>query len=70
LIALTTFAVPSQIMPELQPPPALPKSEPFLYITLRQQDSPLLMGTIALFVLLAVGMFVTHKVDWYARDVG
>ena len=42
----------------------------FLYITLRQQDYALLMGTVALFVLLAVVMFVTRKVDWYARDVG
>jgi len=40
----------------------------FLYITLRQQDYALLMGTVALFVLLAVVMFVTRKVDWYARD--
>ncbi len=42
----------------------------FLYITLRQQDYALLMGTIALFVLLAIVMYVTRKVDWYARDVG
>jgi inner membrane protein involved in colicin E2 resistance len=28
------------------------------------------MGAIALFILLAVVMFVTRKVDWYARDVG
>ena len=41
----------------------------FLYITLRQQDYALLMGTIALFVVLALVMFVTRKVDWYARDV-
>jgi inner membrane protein len=41
----------------------------FLYITLRQQDYALLMGAIALFVLLAVVMYVTRKVDWYARDV-
>jgi inner membrane protein len=40
----------------------------FLYITLRQQDYALLMGTIALFVVLALVMFVTRKVDWYARD--
>jgi inner membrane protein len=42
----------------------------FLYITLRQQDYALLMGTIALFVVLALVMFVTRKVDWYARDAG
>jgi inner membrane protein len=40
----------------------------FLYITLRQQDYALLMGTVALFVVLALVMFVTRKVDWYARD--
>lgn len=40
----------------------------FLYITLRQQDYALLMGAIALFVVLAAVMYVTRKVDWYARD--
>ena len=42
----------------------------FLYITLRQQDYALLMGTIALFIVLALVMSVTRKVDWYARDLG
>jgi inner membrane protein len=41
----------------------------FLYITLRQQDYALLMGAIALFILLAIVMYVTRRVDWYARDV-
>src|SRR5882762_1483455 len=40
----------------------------FLYITLRQQDYALLMGAIALFIVLAAVMYVTRKVDWYARD--
>jgi inner membrane protein len=40
----------------------------FLYITLRQQDYALLMGSIGLFLVLALVMFVTRKVDWYARD--
>ena len=39
-----------------------------LYITLRQQDYALLMGAIALFIVLAVVMYVTRKIDWYARD--
>jgi len=26
------------------------------------------MGAIALFVVLAIVMYVTRKVDWYARD--
>src|SRR5256714_5469148 len=42
----------------------------FLYITLRQQDYALLLGAIALFVVLTVVMYVTRKVDWYARDSG
>jgi inner membrane protein len=42
----------------------------FLYITLRQQDYALLMGSIALFIVLAVVMYVTRRVDWYARDSG
>ena len=42
----------------------------FLYITLRQQDYALLMGAIALFLLLGVVMYVTRRVDWYARDTG
>jgi inner membrane protein len=42
----------------------------FLYITLRQQDYALLMGAIALFTVLAVVMYVTRKIDWYARDAG
>jgi inner membrane protein len=41
---------------------------PFLYITLRQQDYALLMGAIALFVVLAIVMYVTRKVDWYTHD--
>ena len=40
----------------------------FLYITLQRQDYALLMGAIALFILLGVVMFVTRKIDWYARD--
>ena len=42
----------------------------FLYITLRQQDYALLMGSIALFVVLAIVMYVTRRIDWYARDAG
>ena len=42
----------------------------FLYITLRQQDYALLMGAIALFIVLTIVMYVTRKVDWYARDAG
>src|ERR1044071_8329829 len=40
----------------------------FLYITLRQQDSASVIATVALFDLLAIVMWVTRKIDWYARD--
>ena len=28
------------------------------------------LGAIALFIVLAIVMYVTRKVDWYARDAG
>jgi len=28
------------------------------------------MGAIALFVVLAIVMYVTRRIDWYARDAG
>jgi len=28
------------------------------------------MGAIALFIVLAIVMYVTRKIDWYARDSG
>jgi len=40
----------------------------FVYIILRQQDYALLMGAIALFIVLAIVMYMTRKADWYARD--
>ena len=39
-----------------------------LYVILRQQDYSLLYGTIGLFVALAVVMYTTRNVDWYAKD--
>ncbi len=41
-----------------------------LYIILRLQDYALLFGTAGLFLALAIVMFVTRQVDWYARDEG
>jgi inner membrane protein len=37
----------------------------YLYFILQLQDYALLAGTAALFVLLAVGMWATRKIDWY-----
>jgi inner membrane protein len=37
----------------------------FLYILLQNQDYALLIGSIGLFVILAVVMFLSRKVNWY-----
>jgi inner membrane protein len=37
----------------------------FLYITLQQEDYALLMGTIGLFVVVALVMYATRKINWY-----
>jgi len=40
----------------------------FLYIALQLQDYSLLFGTAGLFAVLAVVLYVTRNIDWYARD--
>jgi inner membrane protein len=42
----------------------------FLFVILRLQDFSLLVGTAGLFLVLAIVMFVTRNIDWYARDNG
>jgi inner membrane protein len=37
----------------------------FLYIILQLQDYALLLGSIGLFVILAIVMYVTRKIDWF-----
>jgi hypothetical protein len=50
------------------PLPPLPKSQPSFGERHSTMIYALLMGAIALFIVLAVVMYVTRKVDWYARD--
>lgn len=40
----------------------------FLYIALQLQDYSLLFGTAGLFTVLAIVIYVTRNIDWYARD--
>ncbi len=40
----------------------------FLFMILRLQDYSLLFGTAGLFAALAIVMYVTRNIDWYARD--
>jgi inner membrane protein len=42
----------------------------FLYLLLRLEDYALLAGSVGLFVLLAIVMFVTRRIDWYALTPG
>ena len=42
----------------------------FLFVILRLQDFSLLIGTAGLFLVLAIVMYVTRNIDWYARDNG
>jgi inner membrane protein len=41
----------------------------FLYVLLQLQDYALLLGSIGLFVILAVVMYISRKIDWYAGSV-
>jgi inner membrane protein len=40
----------------------------YLYVLLRDQDYALLVGAVGLFVVLAIIMYLTRKVDWYATQ--
>jgi inner membrane protein len=39
-------------------------------VVLRLQDFSLLVGTAGLTLALAIVMYVTRNIDWYARDGG
>jgi inner membrane protein len=38
----------------------------FLYILIQMQDFALLMGSVALFIILASVMYLSRKIDWYS----
>lgn len=46
----------------------LPAVYAFLFVILRLQDYSLLIGTAGLFVALALVMWVTRNIDWYAGE--
>lgn len=37
----------------------------FVYIIIKSEDYALLMGSVGIFVVLAIVMFVSRKIDWY-----
>lgn len=40
----------------------------FIYVLIQMQDNALLFGSIGLFVLLALAMYLSRKIDWYRID--
>ena len=38
----------------------------FLFVILQQEDYALLFGSLGLFAVLALVMYLTRKIDWYA----
>lgn len=40
----------------------------FLYVLLQLQDSALLVGSVSLFVLLSVAMYIIRNINWYSQD--
>lgn len=40
----------------------------FVYVLLRLQDFALLLGSVALFVILGIIMYVSRKIEWYAQE--
>ena len=38
----------------------------YLYVLLMNQDYPLVVGSIGLFIILALVMYLTRKVDWHS----
>lgn len=42
----------------------------YLYFVLQSQDYALIAGTVALFVMLALVMLCTRRIDWYEVDLG
>jgi inner membrane protein len=40
----------------------------FIFVLIRMEDGSLLFGSIGLFIVLALVMWFSRKVDWYGRD--
>ena len=40
----------------------------FIYVLIQMQDNALLFGSVGLFVLLALAMYLSRKIDWYGIE--
>ena len=41
----------------------------FIFILIRLEDTALIVGSIGLFVILAVVMFASRKINWYGNTI-
>ncbi len=41
----------------------------FIFILIRLEDTALLVGSIGLFVILALAMYISRKINWYGKNV-
>jgi len=50
--------------------PALTALYSYLYVLLQAEDYALLLGSVGLFLILALVMYITRRLDWYAPRGG
>lgn len=41
----------------------------FIFVLIRLEDTALLVGSIGLFVILALAMYASRKINWYGNDI-
>jgi inner membrane protein len=39
----------------------------FIFVLIRLEDTALLVGSIGLFIVLAITMFASRKINWYGN---
>ena len=39
----------------------------FIFVLIRLEDTALLIGTIGLFIILAIAMYFSRKINWYGK---
>jgi inner membrane protein len=39
----------------------------FIFVLVRLEDTALLVGSVGLFLILAIAMYLSRKIDWYGE---
>lgn len=69
LISFYTRSITGRMASSLAMPLVLIAAYIWLWVTLQSEDYALLIGAIGLFVIVALVMILTRKVDWYASEL-